>query len=103
MGEMADWRSLHGEISRWLDELRLSNAPDNEIIRAIEDRIKLETNGTAIYFLKSNLAREHTKQGNEAAADELYSELLPEVEYWYRNLYRTNRTAHDKTVKAIEE
>ena len=30
-------------------------------------------------------------------------EVLPEVDYWYRKLTRTNRTAFDKNIKAIED
>src|SRR3954454_19304577 len=103
MSEMEHLRRLHREISHWLDELRLSNATEVEIIHSIEGRIKVETDETAIHLLKSNLAREYNKQANETAADSLYREFLPEVDDWYRKLRRTNGTAHDKTTKAIED
>ena len=102
MSAMAHWKKVHDELSRWLDELRQS-ATDVEIARIIEDRVATETDSRAINALKHALAREHIKQGNEAAADVLYRELLPEVEYWYGKLRRTNGSAHDKTAKAIED
>jgi tetratricopeptide (TPR) repeat protein len=96
-------REARYRINRWVDELRLSDATDEERIRAIEDRLKVEADETAVEVLKISLAHEHTKQGNEAAADALYREVLPEVDYWYRKLIRTNRTAFDKNIKAIED
>lgn len=93
---------MHSEISRWLDDLRRSVAND-EIVHAINGRVEIETDPNALKMLKYALAQEHIEQGNEAAADVLYREVLPEVEYWYRKLYRANRSAHGKTIKAIED
>jgi tetratricopeptide (TPR) repeat protein len=102
MSTMAHWKKVYGENSQWLDELRRSAAGD-EIVRAIEGRIEVETDPRTVKMLKYALAQEHTKQGNQAAADALYREVLREVDYWYRKLYQTNRTAHHKTIKAIED
>jgi tetratricopeptide (TPR) repeat protein len=99
---MAGWKKVYSENSRWLDELRRSAAGD-EIVRAIEGRLKVETDPRTANMLKYVLARECTKQGNQAAADELYRELLSEVEYWYKNLRRTNHRAHGKIIKTIED
>jgi tetratricopeptide (TPR) repeat protein len=100
---MANLRKMHAEISRWLDELRKSDAADDEVIRAIEDRISVETDETKLRLFKIALAREHSEQGNEAAVDALDRELLSEVDYWYQKLTRTNRTAFDKNIEAIED
>jgi tetratricopeptide (TPR) repeat protein len=103
MSTMVQWKKMHAELSQWRDDLLLSGSQGDEIIRAIEDRIRAEKDKKAIYFLKSTLADLHSEQGNEAASDALHRELLPEVDYWYRKLYRTHRTAHDKTIKAIKD
>jgi hypothetical protein len=103
MGEMAERRRVLDEIARWVGNLWLSDIADDEIIRAMERRIEIETDPTKVNVLKFELAREHTEQGNEAAADALYRELLREVDYWYRKLHRTYRTAHDKIISAIED
>jgi tetratricopeptide (TPR) repeat protein len=104
MSEMAkQQRELRYEIRRWIDNLRLSDAVDDDRVRAIEDRIKVETDETAVHLLKTALAREYTEQGNETAADTLDRELLPEVDYWYQKLTRKNRMAFDKNIKAIED
>jgi len=96
-------REVHYRINRWVDDLRLSDATGDERVRAMENRLEAETDETAVRVLKVSLAIEHTEQGNEAAADAVWREVLPEVDYWYRNLTRTNRTASDKNIKAIEE
>jgi tetratricopeptide (TPR) repeat protein len=96
-------RESRGRINRWVDDLQLSNATVEERMLAIEDRLKVEVDETAVEVLKFSLAHEHTKQGNEAAADAIYREVLPEFEYWYRNLVRTNLAAFDKNIKAIED
>jgi tetratricopeptide (TPR) repeat protein len=103
MVTMRHRRKVLDEIARWVDELRLSDASDDEIIRAIEGRIETEADLTTVDVLKRALAREHSEQGNEAAADMLYRELDREVDYWYRNLHRTHPRAHDKIIKAIED
>jgi tetratricopeptide (TPR) repeat protein len=96
-------RELRDKIVRWIDDLQLSDATDDERIRAIEGRLKVESDETAVEVLKIALAIEHTKQGNEATADALFREVLPEVDYWYRKLTRTNRLAFDQNIKAIED
>jgi tetratricopeptide (TPR) repeat protein len=102
MISMAKWRKVREEILRWLDELRQSST-GNQIIRAIEDRLQIETDAAKVRCLKSELAKEHEEQGNEAAADALHRELWGEVHYWYRSLCRKHRHAHDKIIKAIED
>ena len=102
MTTMTEWRRSYAEIQRWIDELRES-ATEDEIVRAIEDRLKMETDLNKVRCLKSKLASAHEEQGNEAASDALHRELLPEVDYWYRKLHRTHRTAHDIIIKAIED
>jgi len=72
MVTMQHRRKVLDEIARWIDELRLSDASDDEIIRAIEGRIETEADLTTVDVLKRALAREHSEQGNEAAADMLY-------------------------------
>jgi tetratricopeptide (TPR) repeat protein len=96
-------REVRYRINRWVDDLRLSDATGDERIRAMEDRLKVEADETAVKVVKISLAIEHTEQGNEEAADALYREVLPEVDDWYRKLTRTNRMAFDKNIKAIEE
>jgi len=96
-------REVRYKFVRWVEDLQLSDATDEERIRAIEDRLKVEADETAIDVLKTALAQEHTEQGHEAAADALDRELLSEVDYWYRKLTRANRLAFDKSIKAIED
>ena len=81
MSTIAHRRKALDEIARWVGDLWLSDVTDDEIIRAIERRIEIETDPTKVNVLKFELAGEHTEQGNEAAADALYRELLPEVDY----------------------
>jgi len=96
-------RESRYRINRWVDDLRLSDATGDERIGAVEDRLKVEADETAIEVLKVCLAIEHTEQGNEAVADALWREVLSEVDYWYRKLTRTNRRAFDKNIRAIED
>jgi hypothetical protein len=96
-------RELRYRIVRWVDDLRQFDATDDERIRAIEDRLKVEADETAVEVLKVALAIEHTEQGNEAAAGALWREVPPEVDYWHRKLTRSNRMAFDKNIKAIED
>src|SRR5437016_5119193 len=94
---------LSAELARWRDELLQSDASDDDVIRAIEDKIAVETDEKIIHFLKSTLADVLAKLGDESASDALYRELLSEVDDWYRKVRRTNRTAFDKNIKAIED
>ena len=103
MSTIADWMKLHAELSRWRDELLQSDATDDDVIRAIKDRIAVETDEKAIHFLKSTLTDVLAKLGDESASDALYRELLPEVEDWYRKLRRTHGRAFGKSIKAIED
>src|SRR3954465_11841481 len=89
MTTMVEWRRSYAEIQRWIDELYAS-ATGDEIVRAIEGRLKMETDPNTVHCLKFKLASAHEEQGNEAASDALHRELLPEVDYWYRKLYRTH-------------
>jgi tetratricopeptide (TPR) repeat protein len=103
MSRIAHQFKLDAELSRWRDELRLSDATDDDVIRAIKDRIEVETDQDVIHLLKYALADEFDGLGDESASDALHRELLPEVVDWYRKLRRTNRTAFDKNIKAIED
>jgi hypothetical protein len=93
---------VRGEIPQWLDELRKSSTGD-QIIQAIEGRLDTETDAAKVRCLKSELAKEHEAQGNEAAADARYRELWGEVHSWYRSLCRKHRHAHDNIIKAVED
>ena len=103
MSRIAHWMKLSAELARWRDELLQSDATDDDVIRAIKDRIEVETDDKAIHFLKATLADVLAELGNEPASDALYRELLPEVEDWYRKLRRTHGRAFDKSIPVIED
>src|SRR4051812_39777122 len=103
MSRIAHRFKLYDELSRWRDELRLSDATDDDVIRAIKGRIEVETDQDVIHLLKCALAHELAELGDETASDALNRELLPEVHDWYRKLRRTHGRALDKSIKAIED
>jgi tetratricopeptide (TPR) repeat protein len=102
MSEIAKQRQLFAQVRRWADDLRQSGAIGDERIRAIEDRIKAETDETVLDALKVELRREYEDNGDTAAVDALDRELMPEIEYWYRALTRTNRSDYRKNIEPIE-
>jgi tetratricopeptide (TPR) repeat protein len=103
MSKIAKMFQLREEIRRWADGLRQSDATADERIRTIEDRIKSETDETALYGLKFELKWEYEDKGDDVAVDAIDRELLSEEEYWYQKLTRANRTDYQKNIEAIED
>jgi tetratricopeptide (TPR) repeat protein len=102
MSKIANECQLRAQIRSWADDLRQSGATGDERIRAIEDRIKAEMDETALYGLKVELRREYKDKGDDAAVDALDRELMPEVDYWFRQLMRTNRTDFQRSIEVAE-
>jgi tetratricopeptide (TPR) repeat protein len=71
-------------------------------VRAIQERIQVESDPVKLRILKFALADEYEAQGNKASADALYREdPRDEAHYWYNDLLKTHE--HDEIIEAIEE
>jgi hypothetical protein len=59
------------EIVRWRDDWR-ERHPDDQLVRAVEDRIRQEPHPLKLQALRAILAREHRKRGNFGASEAVY-------------------------------
>lgn len=59
------------EILRWRDDWRERHA-ENDLVRALEDRVQQEFNPLKLHALRGLLAREHRKRRNYGAAEAVY-------------------------------
>lgn len=59
------------EIDRWYEQLR-RNAPDIDIIAALEEQVRHESDARKLHALRFHLASEHKGRGNYAAAEVVY-------------------------------
>jgi tetratricopeptide (TPR) repeat protein len=85
-----DYEEVLDELLRWRDRLHWTRQ-GIDVIRAMEERIEVES-GTAIlralYFM---LAQEHEAQGNFAAAEAIHlQDPTNEVYRWYEDVERTS-------------
>jgi tetratricopeptide (TPR) repeat protein len=85
-----DIREVLDELFRWRDGLHRTRQ-GSDVIRAMEERIEVES-GTAIlqplYFM---LAQEHEAQGNYGAAEAIrLQDPVNEVYLWYEEVERTS-------------
>jgi hypothetical protein len=85
-----DIREVLDELFRWRDRLHRTRQ-GSDVIRAMEERIEVES-GTAIlqplYFM---LAQEHEAQGNHAAAEAIrLQDPVNEVYRWYEEVELTS-------------
>jgi tetratricopeptide (TPR) repeat protein len=92
---------LRDEIFRWRDELRRS-ATGDDVIRAIEGRLRAERDPIKLRLLRFALAQEHDAQGDKAAADAIYGEDPQDAAHrWYENLRRTHTST--QIIEALQD
>jgi len=83
----------YNELEKWRDELRQTVAPADRI-RAMEDRIKHESDQVRLDILKRLLAREHIAQGNpDAAAAIRAADPFDQVHRWIEEWFKANPDA----------
>jgi len=96
-----DYQEVLDELFRWRDALHRTR-DGIDVIRAIEERIEVESGTLILQPLYFMLAQEHEAQGNYAAAEAIHlQDPTNEVYRWYEDLERTS--AGLELIHALEE
>jgi hypothetical protein len=85
-----DYEEVLDELLRWRDRLHWTRR-GIDVIRAMEERIEVESGTAILRALYFRLAQEHEAQGNYAAAEAIHlQDPTNEVYRWYEEVERTS-------------
>jgi hypothetical protein len=92
--QLMTYPASFNEIEEWRNTLRRTVSPA-QLIHAIENRIQHESDAQRLRILNFFLANEHSRQGNEAAADAIYdNDPILETHRWCEEWRRENGNAN---------